>query len=164
MDFNQIIEKSRVIHNDVRIFGVDLLKFFLSVVIVSIVIPLYFHSTLVEPLGKLIIFLYLAWISGLLSIIFALLSYLLVFEGFLNQAHYVSVGMMPDLLVRQDINEDAKKYIKKQIDRLPNMINLSESYFNWAHWIGVACACTFFISLIFIMIPIGVKLYYIVIN
>lgn len=164
MDINQKIEKSRFLYNDVRIFGVDLLKFFLSVVIVSIVIPIYFHNTLTDQLGHLMVFLYLAWMFGLMSVIFALLAYVFVFEGFLYQAHYISSGMFPDLLTRQDIPDTAKEYIKKQIDQIPKTIKLSEGFFNWSHWFGITCVCTFLLSMLLIIAPIAIKTYFIFCN
>jgi hypothetical protein len=162
MDNKQIVEQSRQTFNNVRIFGVELLKYFLSVVIASIVIPIFFHDKLIGLLGNLSVCVYTSWVISLISVIFALLAFVFIFQGFYFQAHYFPIGLIFNSVSPGDIpkqSKETRQYIDEQLKYFSKNYKRSETFFSMAHYLGVFSVGSFIFSIAIITGAIIIRLF-----
>ncbi len=127
-------------YNLARSIGIDVLKFYLQVVIAIIVIPIIFHQQTFVVFGDNISYIYTSWIYIVVSVLLGVLAYGMTFEGYFHQAHR-------EYHRHLDTSQSADKSIEK-LSRQSNLL------FEVSHWSAIASFTSFGIGLIFFIVGV----------
>ena len=130
------------VYNYARGIGIDILRNFLPVVIIFVGLPAIFYEKMSNLLtGSCVALLFIAWVGIIISVGLGFISFFLVFEGYFNFAH-----------------SELHRMINNR-DQMRNFENVSNTRFDRARGIGIACLATFILGLVFLILFIASALF-----
>ena len=127
-------------YNTARSIGIDILKFYLQVIITTLIIPIIFRQQTIAIFGNDIGYIYTSWIYISFAIFLGIMAYVMIFEGYYHQSH---MECSRHLNNDEDAQEKIQYYFKK-----------SNSFFDMSHIFGIGSFVSFGLSLSFFMFAV----------
>jgi hypothetical protein len=131
-------------YDKARLIGIDVLKFYIQVVIALIVVPVIFHQQTSSFFGTHVPWLYWSWAFIFLAVILGILAYGLVFEGYYHQAH---LEFTRNLNTEEDISKKITVFELKV-----------KRFFDFGHYVAIGSFLSFGSGLVLFVIGVILSL------